>query len=418
MIERPARRIERPVEWLDGVARRIERPVEWLDGVARRIERPVEWSNRRWRVFGRQIPAIWGVHVRNMFDDNVEEFVDKNLVFRQPSALPYLSNLLTDPPLQLQPAFSPHVTSYRATVEYDRLLLAVGGRARHCQVEVRLDDRFGPSRMTNYSLGVGENRLTLLLVDVRHTEPWVVNSYSLELYRAPLGSPVPFHPGIPHQLCALTQYKLPPLDLLTASKWQGVTLDRNATCKCRPQRSAHSTATGQLRAGQTSKTKSCSCPCAKLETLQCLVLGARDRGSCFWTNATWQPHSCRHRVLDRASLEECLAGKKLLFVGDSTNRGMMHYLMERLNGSLTSSDKTHHIRLYPDLNRGRTFIGFSYYPQFWLPTNQRPVFDKALYQLIQRSRPLANDTSTVLVVGGVHWLATQHLHMLLRALKV
>ncbi|UYV69690.1 CPED1 [Cordylochernes scorpioides] len=108
----------------------------------------------------------------------------------------------------------------------------------------------------------------------------------------------------------------------------------------------------------------------------------------------------------------------LLFVGDSTNRGMMHYLMERLNGSLTSSDKTHHIRLYPDLNRGRTFIGFSYYPQFWLPTNQRPVFDKALYQLIQRSRPLANDTSTVLVVGGVHWLATQHLHMLLRALKV
>ncbi|UYV68302.1 hypothetical protein LAZ67_5003791 [Cordylochernes scorpioides] len=28
------------------------------------------------------IPAIWGVHVRNMFDDNVEEFVEKNLVFR------------------------------------------------------------------------------------------------------------------------------------------------------------------------------------------------------------------------------------------------------------------------------------------------------------------------------------------------
>ncbi|UYV76529.1 KdelR [Cordylochernes scorpioides] len=29
------------------------------------------------------IPAIWGVHVRNMFDDNVEEFVEKNLVFRR-----------------------------------------------------------------------------------------------------------------------------------------------------------------------------------------------------------------------------------------------------------------------------------------------------------------------------------------------
>ncbi|UYV81805.1 RPF2 [Cordylochernes scorpioides] len=30
-----------------------------------------------------QIPAICGVHVRNMFDDNVEEFIEKNLVFKR-----------------------------------------------------------------------------------------------------------------------------------------------------------------------------------------------------------------------------------------------------------------------------------------------------------------------------------------------
>lgn len=75
---------------------------------------------------------------------------------------------------------------------------------------------------------------------------------------------------------------------------------------------------------------------------------------------------------------------QLLFIGDSTNRGMMHYLIERLNGTLSEWDKTHDIRLYDNINNKRTMVSFAYYPQFWLPTNQRPVFDKALYQLIQR----------------------------------
>lgn len=35
-----------------------------------------------------------------------------------------------------------------------------------------------------------------------------------------------------------------------------------------------------------------------------------------------------------------------------------------------------------------------------------------------RSRPLENNNNTILIVGGVHWLATQHLNMLLRAIRV
>lgn len=62
----------------------------------------------------------------------------------------------------------------------------------------------------------------------------------------------------------------------------------------------------------------------------------------------------------------------------------MHYLIEKLNGTLTEWDKTHDIRLYHNVNNQSTMVSFAYYPQFWLPTNQRPVFDKALYQLIQR----------------------------------
>ncbi|PSN51812.1 hypothetical protein C0J52_10892 [Blattella germanica] len=33
------------------------------------------------------------------------------------------------------------------------------------------------------------------------------------------------------------------------------------------------------------------------------------------------------------------------------------------------------------------------------------------------SQPLQNTSDTVVIVGGVHWLATQHLHTLLRVLK-
>lgn len=63
---------------------------------------------------------------------------------------------------------------------------------------------------------------------------------------------------------------------------------------------------------------------------------------------------------------------------------MMHYLMEQANDSLTEWDKTHNIKVYTNLNMDQTSVSFAYYPQFWLPANQRPVFDKALYQLLKK----------------------------------
>lgn len=62
----------------------------------------------------------------------------------------------------------------------------------------------------------------------------------------------------------------------------------------------------------------------------------------------------------------------------------MHYLIERLNGTLNDADKTHELRMYGDLNKGRTQFGFTYYPKFWLPTAQRPAFDKSVLQLLDR----------------------------------
>ena len=74
---------------------------------------------------------------------------------------------------------------------------------------------------------------------------------------------------------------------------------------------------------------------------------------------------------------------QILFIGDSTNRGMTHYVTERLNGSLTEWDRTHDARVYDNINSRQTVLSFAYYPQFWMPPGQRPLFDASLLQLLK-----------------------------------
>lgn len=71
-----------------------------------------------------------------------------------------------------------------------------------------------------------------------------------------------------------------------------------------------------------------------------------------------------------------------MLIGDSTNRGMMHYILERLNQTLTEADKTHDQKIY-ELERTSTRISFSYYPKFWLPPDQRPSFGDVMKQTIR-----------------------------------
>lgn len=108
-----------------------------------------------------------------------------------------------------------------------------------------------------------------------------------------------------------------------------------------------------------------------------------DQNSCYWQQARWQPISCQHVSHNAAEIKECFKGKKVLFIGDSTNRGIMHYILEKINGSLTDWDKTHDLKMYTSINNKQTTMSFAYYPQFWLPNNHRPGFDKAVYQLIK-----------------------------------
>ncbi|KAI1278749.1 Cadherin-like and PC-esterase domain-containing protein 1 [Halotydeus destructor] len=315
--------------------------------------------------------------------------------------LPFISSIELRPHLQLSPSFSSHVTTFTATAPFHVVSLSILAQSSNCQSEVRLDDKYGPSSRTNYTLGVGMNKIVLIVVDVSHTEPWAVNTYSLFINRQDIAaSDHNFNSDLPHQICSLKQ----DCDLRVYSR---------EPCGLEHESSGLSSWRGHLK--QLSKAPLCTKGSAPGRwVLPCS--DCRRRDTCHWRQAIWQPLECRHRVLARETLAKCLTNKKLLFIGDSTNRGIMHYIVEKLNGSLADGDKTHDARIYRGLNLGQTDLGFAYYPKFWMPSNERPSFEKSFLELANRMKPLANNSSTVVIFGGVQWLANQHIKMLLHAL--
>ncbi|RWS14447.1 cadherin-like and PC-esterase domain-containing protein 1, partial [Dinothrombium tinctorium] len=317
-----------------------------------------------------------------------------------PSTLPYLSSIETKPKLNLTPPFSPQINQYFANVSYDQLLITIFAKTENCQSEVRIDDKFGPSRPINYTLGIGSNKVTFVVVDISHTEPWVISSYTLHINRLhPTHNESKFNPLVPHRICSLKQdcdlrvfaRESCGLQKEVGNSWKAHLLSRMRLPKC---------SSGIAPGRWVLPCKSCE-----------------QKWTCWWREARWEPYACQHTTYSARTLSKCLENKKILFIGDSTNRGIMHYVIEKLNGSLTDNDKTHNVRLYNDLNHDRTLMGFTYYPKFWLPSNQRPAFDKTLLQLLERVQPLENESNIVIVFGGVQWLATQHIHMLLTTLS-
>ncbi|EEC03865.1 conserved hypothetical protein, partial [Ixodes scapularis] len=322
---------------------------------------------------------------------------------RDQASLPYLRWLRVSPAKELTPAFHPNVTEYRLDVPYDQLVLRVRARALYCHAEARLDDRLGPARPINYTLGLGYNRVSVVVVDIRHPEARVANAYVLTVFRRPEISD-----GIRRfdadrsyaacnlkQSCELRIYPREPCGLqreAQARTWASMLRQAEELKICH---SGHESGRWVL-------------PCENCNIAK----------TCFWNEARWMPVNCRYADIANLPLQDCLAGKKLLFVGDSTNRGMMYYVLMRLNGTLGEWHKSHGILLHRrNLNGGRTDAGFAYYPQFWLPTNRRPPLGATLRQLVNGMTPLENSAKTVLVVGGVHWIGVKHLTSLAATLR-
>ncbi|XP_032444646.1 cadherin-like and PC-esterase domain-containing protein 1 isoform X2 [Xiphophorus hellerii] len=292
---------------------------------------------------------------------------------------PRLRQIYSEPPLSLTPPFSPALKEYRAEVPFDTVMVRIRPEPISAACVVRLDDHRGP-RTANFPVGMGTSQISVLVMDGAEPRPVVMTIYTVHIYRES-------RPSLPafgdHVTCSFLQ------DC-------GMRVQPGRSCGLQPhlppQSPVRPCGSGHVPGRWVVPCLSCS-----------------DNRTCDWREVVWQPDGCYHPPVRRPLLQDCMADRKVMFIGDSTNRGMMFFLMERVNGSLQAWGRAHHTLLYRNLNRRRTQVSYSYYPRFWLEGSQRPTFRQALLQLINRSRPLENSEQTVLVVGGVQWLNSDHL---------
>lgn len=305
----------------------------------------------------------------------------------------HIKKIITHPHLELSPEFNLKIKDYYCEVPFDVLTVRIGAETSKCQCKVHLQEQAGPSFAT-YPLGLGMNRISVLVVDESQAGGDALTTYKLTIYREDRPS-LPFFEDF--TACGFVQ----DCDLL---------IHPEETCGLQPISAEYIEAISQPEIE--------SCPSGDTKgqwIVPCLTCS--DNRTCDWREITWQPHNCQHDILTKPELQQCLQGRKILFIGDSTNRGMMYYLIERLNETLQEWQKLHGTKLYPSVNGGKTPISYSYYPQFWISPSLRPAFEKALEHLLQRSQPLENTDQTVLVVGGVQWLNSNHLQIIHKVLK-
>ncbi|GAB1602319.1 cadherin-like and PC-esterase domain-containing protein 1 [Argonauta hians] len=351
------------------------------------------------------VPTVASYTNRKLEEKKYQEADIKDRKYLRPScsedplAVPFLMKVNIEPAVKLTPAFDPNISTYETSVPYEILLIKIWGFAQSCQCVSKIDDKFGFPRAINYTLGIGTNRITIAVVDVTYTEPLAVNTYTIIIHRKQLQNEE-FSPDINHVVCSLKQ---------------DCSLKFSQHSDCGLHKTAFNSWSDML--SYTDVLPPCVSadmpgqwvvPCTKCDSTAAL---------CYWQEAIWQPKSCTHRRFPRDQLQKCFANKKLLFLGDSTNRGIMHYILEKVNMTLQEWDKTHNIKHYDNLNNHTTSMSFAYYPQFWLPVDHRPTFDKAFYQLLRKNLPLENNTNTVLVIGGVHWLNKHHIDIIKRGLN-
>ncbi|XP_072727064.1 cadherin-like and PC-esterase domain-containing protein 1 isoform X1 [Ciconia boyciana] len=307
--------------------------------------------------------------------------------------LSHIRQIFTSPQLDLNPQFNPKIKEYYAEVPFDMVTVKIGAEPSNCQCQVHLDEKKGPS-IANYPLGLGLNKVIVLITDDSQPSPQVVSSYKITIYRED-------RPSLPlfddYMMCGFVQ------DC-------GSRIRPEESCGLQPLSHEYLSAISQ------TVFKTCEAGDTKGQWIV-PCLSCSDNRTCDWREITWQPHGCRYSVLAKPELQRCVEGRRILFIGDSTNRGMMYYLIERVNKTLQEWQKTHDIKCYHNINEGKTFISYSYYPQFWMNANQRPTFEKALEQLLQRSHPLENTDQTVLIVGGVQWLNSNHLQIIQKVLN-
>ncbi|KAJ7329681.1 hypothetical protein JRQ81_015855 [Phrynocephalus forsythii] len=307
--------------------------------------------------------------------------------------LPHIRQISTSPHLDLNPYFDPKIKEYYSEVPFEVLTIKIRAEAVNCRCKIHLDEKKGPSA-AKYPLGLGINRINILVIDESRSLQEVVSIYKIIVFRED-------RPSLPlfddFMVCGFVQ------DC-------GSIIHPKEPCGLQPLSAEHLSRISQ------PQLKTCEKGDMKGQWIV-PCLSCSDNRTCDWRQITWQPDDCQYPVLSKPELQQCLESKKVLFIGDSTNRGMMYYLIERVNETLQEWQKAHDMKFYHNVNNKNTFISYSYYPQFWISINQRPTFEEALEQLLFRSQPLENTRQTILIIGGVQWLNFNHLHIIQKVLK-
>ncbi|KAK2494616.1 hypothetical protein MC885_015908 [Smutsia gigantea] len=94
----------------------------------------------------------------------------------------YIKQIFVYPHLELNPEFNPKIKDYYSEVPFDVVTVAVGAETSKCQCKVYLYERAGPS-FANYPLGLGMNKISMLVVDESPAQGETLITYKLTIYR-------------------------------------------------------------------------------------------------------------------------------------------------------------------------------------------------------------------------------------------
>ncbi|XP_052029256.1 cadherin-like and PC-esterase domain-containing protein 1 isoform X4 [Apodemus sylvaticus] len=200
----------------------------------------------------------------------------------------HIKKIFTHPHLELSPEFNPKIKDYYCEVPFDVLTVRIGAETSKCQCKVHLQEQAGPS-FANYPLGLGMNRISMLVVDESRAERGTLTTYKLTIYREDRPS-LPFFEDF--TACGFVQ----DCDLL---------IHPEETCGLQPISADYIEAISQPEIE--------SCPSGDTKgqwIVPCLTCS--DNRTCDWREITWQPHNCQHDILTKPELQQCLQGRKVV----------------------------------------------------------------------------------------------------------